>query len=659
LRRRAREWLRRLQPAPADWTELRTLILQKYGNVDDNDIRAKLDAINQEPRERVQRYFEHLDRFFRKGRISDAEQKRRFLAKLRPEIRKLCVVRNFADIEELLGAANEVERMLGELGETPFEPLKGEQDERIIGMSMESPIAVLNNALINFLEESVPNPISSFSPAVLIECQICEGRDHIAMTCPRLNAPWPKCARCGGPHRITSCGMEHLHCSSLRHSEGMYWRRPNEGKSHMGEANFLGALLSGEKATTVVEGEIPERRSVHEHVKVMKGTNVVTGRKLLNTITPCEEPRAEINDPKTEKVEAVDDEVRAKVGEVAKRMVSDHEEGTSRIDVQIKNGPQVRITQDGTSASLIGAEMQLDQVPLIENINVKNGLDAEVADPFPFVMSPTANEEHDEQLTAELVEAIRDLKKTATLMTRNIATNDRLVIPNSSSAIHVPMIGQCSRDHEDNILLTVSRNAYKQDPYMQEFGISNNNRMANVEARTLPHHQLSYHDTSWEECIPSVEMRNMMQKKMVHGGSMRYWTCINFSRYITVEIAPQLCNELIEICQTSGVVFEMNPMLTIQYAGPELGDGASCTDLERAKAVVPEKNLLFPNMEAVVLNRDVSQDKFEETSKVAGLTDEHEERPRPSAISEDIHSATSKSKEIVVGPEAALSDCGV
>jgi hypothetical protein len=67
-----------------------------------------------------------LDRFFRKGRISDVEQRRRFLAKLRPEIRKLCIVRNFTDIEKLVGAASEVERVLGELGETPFEPLKEE-----------------------------------------------------------------------------------------------------------------------------------------------------------------------------------------------------------------------------------------------------------------------------------------------------------------------------------------------------------------------------------------------------------------------------------------------------------------------------------------------------------------------------------------------------
>jgi hypothetical protein len=34
------------------------LMIQKYGNVDTDDIRMKLDAIKQEPRERVQKYFE-------------------------------------------------------------------------------------------------------------------------------------------------------------------------------------------------------------------------------------------------------------------------------------------------------------------------------------------------------------------------------------------------------------------------------------------------------------------------------------------------------------------------------------------------------------------------------------------------------------------------
>jgi hypothetical protein len=64
LRGRAKEWFKRLQPAPADWPELKMLIVQKYENVDVNDIRMRLDAIKQEPKERVQKYFERLDKLF-------------------------------------------------------------------------------------------------------------------------------------------------------------------------------------------------------------------------------------------------------------------------------------------------------------------------------------------------------------------------------------------------------------------------------------------------------------------------------------------------------------------------------------------------------------------------------------------------------------------
>ncbi len=89
--------------------------MQKYGDVDAKDIKMKLDAIKQEPKERVQKYFECIDKLFQRGMIQNAKQRRRFLAKLRPEIQKLCVVRMFIDIEELVGAAIKLERVLGEL----------------------------------------------------------------------------------------------------------------------------------------------------------------------------------------------------------------------------------------------------------------------------------------------------------------------------------------------------------------------------------------------------------------------------------------------------------------------------------------------------------------------------------------------------------------
>jgi len=64
LRVWAKEWFKKLQPTPFNWTELWALITQKYGDVNVDDIRMKLDDIKQEPKERVQKYFECLDKLF-------------------------------------------------------------------------------------------------------------------------------------------------------------------------------------------------------------------------------------------------------------------------------------------------------------------------------------------------------------------------------------------------------------------------------------------------------------------------------------------------------------------------------------------------------------------------------------------------------------------
>jgi len=208
-----------LQPAPADGGELRTLIVQKYGDVDADDIRMKLDAIKQEPKERVQKYYERFDKLFQKGRIQDIEQKRRFLARLKPEIRKLCVVRTFTDIKELVTATTELERVLGELGETPYEPLREEQEEETSETMMEKQVTALNNSLINFFKGIVHNPETSSSSTAFGGCQICKGGDHLATTCPRLNEARPKCAKCGMPHRTENCGIKCTFCLGLGHSE--------------------------------------------------------------------------------------------------------------------------------------------------------------------------------------------------------------------------------------------------------------------------------------------------------------------------------------------------------------------------------------------------------------------------------------------------------
>jgi hypothetical protein len=43
------------------------------------------------------------------------------------------VVRTYTNIEETVIATTKIERVLGDLGETPYDPLQEEKDENIIG----------------------------------------------------------------------------------------------------------------------------------------------------------------------------------------------------------------------------------------------------------------------------------------------------------------------------------------------------------------------------------------------------------------------------------------------------------------------------------------------------------------------------------------------
>jgi hypothetical protein len=81
-----------------------------------------MDAVRWEPRQRDQLYYDRLEKLFVKGCILDVKRRRRFLARLKPELKNLFVVRTYHDMDELLAIAIEVEKILGEIGETPYEP---------------------------------------------------------------------------------------------------------------------------------------------------------------------------------------------------------------------------------------------------------------------------------------------------------------------------------------------------------------------------------------------------------------------------------------------------------------------------------------------------------------------------------------------------------
>jgi hypothetical protein len=153
---------------------------------------------------------------------------------------------------------------------------------------MENLVAALNNALINFLKESVPNPVS-FSPTLFIECQICGGRDHIAMTCPRSNEPRPKCANCGMPHRTENCGVKCPLYSGIGHSEDRCWGKHNEGRSHFRAANFLEVLLNDEEATTTVK-DLEVKCLTKDGLGILEEEKTPKLGLFLNTLANSEGP---------------------------------------------------------------------------------------------------------------------------------------------------------------------------------------------------------------------------------------------------------------------------------------------------------------------------------------------------------------------------------
>ncbi|KAJ6672756.1 EUKARYOTIC TRANSLATION INITIATION FACTOR 2C [Salix viminalis] len=129
---------------------------------------------------------------------------------------------------------------------------------------------------------------------------------------------------------------------------------------------------------------------------------------------------------------------------------------------------------------------------------------------------------------------------------------------------------QRPQEREKDIMQTVYHNAYHNDPYAKEFGIKISAKLASVEARILPPPWLKYHDTGREkDCLPQVGQWNMMNKKMVNGGRVSNWICVNFSRNVQDSVARGFCYELAQMCQISGMDFALEPLLAPVSGRPE------------------------------------------------------------------------------------------
>ncbi len=100
------------------------------------------------------------------------------MAHLRPKIRKLYAVCTYADMDELLALAIEMEKVMGEIGEMHFEPLKdeledeGEDEMNENETSTKRQIHTLNDTMINFFKGSNGKELAQ--PAIRNSSSLCQ-----------------------------------------------------------------------------------------------------------------------------------------------------------------------------------------------------------------------------------------------------------------------------------------------------------------------------------------------------------------------------------------------------------------------------------------------------------------------------------------------------
>ncbi len=95
LKGKSKEWFKNLIIAPTDWQTMEVAMLLKYGTIDKEEVKAKLDLIKQEPKQKVHAYYDKLEKLFARGKLEDGEQRKKFLSQLISDIRKMCVMRHY------------------------------------------------------------------------------------------------------------------------------------------------------------------------------------------------------------------------------------------------------------------------------------------------------------------------------------------------------------------------------------------------------------------------------------------------------------------------------------------------------------------------------------------------------------------------------------
>jgi hypothetical protein len=182
--------------------------------------------------------------------------------------------------------------------------------------------------------------------------------------------------------------------SNLGRAEGRYQRKQHEKGSRFGAANFLEALSTDGEAVATVKDRVAERQPVDEFVKMTEVTNVVTGKKWQDAVTPCEIPRTKTDDTRRKQVNAVEDEGCTEAVTTTKEVGSVHEEATVHLD-------RAPLADNDNSCEGVGGQVaaELDEIVqdleknttfVVEDINIEAKSDVEMEELFTAVLSTSA-----------------------------------------------------------------------------------------------------------------------------------------------------------------------------------------------------------------------------------------------------------------------------
>ncbi len=185
-----------------------------------------------------------------------------------------------------------IECVLGELGETPYGPMKEEHDETMSGESTtDRQLHVLNETVINFFGKGTDGkvrPSSTFFVNIKNRCQLCRSKEHTSLVCHKLVDTRPKCAKCGGGHKTKNCGLKCSFSLGLRHTKERCWKKFAKGLPAL--TNFLEFLVDDEEATLAELNYVcGEDQHIFSRVKIPKRRLPI----IANPVAKQEEMTAE------------------------------------------------------------------------------------------------------------------------------------------------------------------------------------------------------------------------------------------------------------------------------------------------------------------------------------------------------------------------------